>query len=50
LQDLLGLDGRHRMNTPGVAVGNWQWRFDWAQVPADLATRIRSLLHSTARV
>ncbi len=28
LQDVLGLDGRHRMNTPGTAGrGNWDWRF-----------------------
>ena len=25
-QDLLGLDGRARMNNPGVSVGNWTWR------------------------
>ena len=25
-QDLLGLDGRARMNNPGSAVGNWTWR------------------------
>jgi 4-alpha-glucanotransferase len=50
LQDLLGLDGRHRMNTPGFAEGNWRWRFDWAQIPPELAPRIRSLLRSTGRV
>jgi 4-alpha-glucanotransferase len=26
LQDVLCLDSRHRMNTPGKAVGNWRWR------------------------
>jgi len=26
MQDVLGLDGTHRMNTPGTAQGNWQWR------------------------
>jgi 4-alpha-glucanotransferase len=25
-QDLLGLDGRARMNNPGASVGNWTWR------------------------
>jgi len=50
LQDLLGLDSKHRMNTPGVAVGNWRWRFDWAQVPPELASRIRTLLNSSGRV
>lgn len=26
LQDLLGLDGRYRTNTPGTEDGNWRWR------------------------
>lgn len=26
LQDVLGLDNRARMNTPGVPSGNWRWR------------------------
>ena len=25
-QDLLGLDGKARMNNPGASVGNWTWR------------------------
>jgi 4-alpha-glucanotransferase len=25
LQDVLGLDDKARMNTPGVAEGNWKW-------------------------
>jgi 4-alpha-glucanotransferase len=33
LQDVLGLDAGHRMNTPGLMGGaNWTWRFDWAMV------------------
>lgn len=28
LQDLLGLGTEARMNTPGLAEGNWEWRFD----------------------
>lgn len=32
MQDVLRLDGRHRMNTPGTAQGNWRWRFTWDQV------------------
>ena len=27
LQDLMGLGSEARFNTPGVGVGNWQWRF-----------------------
>lgn len=26
LQDILGLDAHARMNVPGTALGNWQWR------------------------
>ena len=29
MQDLLGLDTKGRMNVPGVASGNWEWRFQW---------------------
>ena len=32
LQDLLSLDGAARFNTPGVAAGNWQWRYSAAQL------------------
>jgi len=34
LQDLLGLGSNARMNSPGIAEGNWQWSFEWE----DLAT------------
>ncbi|MDZ4183099.1 MAG: 4-alpha-glucanotransferase, partial [Candidatus Cloacimonadaceae bacterium] len=26
MQDILGLDASARMNIPGTALGNWQWR------------------------
>jgi len=29
MQDILGLDTKARMNTPGTATGNWDWRFQW---------------------
>lgn len=32
MQDVLCLDGCHRMNYPGRADGNWAWRFTWDQV------------------
>jgi len=32
MQDILGLDSNARMNTPGVAAGNWDWRFTWSQI------------------
>jgi 4-alpha-glucanotransferase len=44
LQDLLELGNEHRMNKPGTSEGNWQWRFNWDQVPDDLASRLHHLL------
>lgn len=32
LQDLLGLGAEARMNIPGLAAGNWGWRFRWDQI------------------
>lgn len=49
LQDLLGLDSHHRMNLPGSTEGNWGWRFDWDQVPAGLAARLRRLVEEYGR-
>ena len=43
MQDIMSLGQGHRMNTPGTTEGNWQWRFNWDQVPEDLAQRLSSL-------
>ncbi|RMH52149.1 MAG: 4-alpha-glucanotransferase [Zetaproteobacteria bacterium] len=32
MQDLLGLDGTARLNTPGTVEGNWRWRLRRAQM------------------
>ncbi|MFW5755311.1 MAG: 4-alpha-glucanotransferase, partial [Tangfeifania sp.] len=32
MQDVLRLDSKSRMNTPGTANGNWDWRFRWSQL------------------
>jgi 4-alpha-glucanotransferase len=48
-QDVLGLDGAHRMNTPGVALGCWQWRFEWQQVRPEHARRLADLTHAHGR-
>jgi len=40
LQDVLNLDGAHRMNHPGRAEGNWSWRFEWSDIEGDLAPRL----------
>lgn len=42
-QDLLELGEEHRMNTPGTIVNNWQWRFTWEQVSAQLAPKMKTL-------
>jgi 4-alpha-glucanotransferase len=49
MQDLLALGSEHRMNTPGSSTGNWQWRFDWGQVPPDLAGRLHQLVRLYGR-
>jgi 4-alpha-glucanotransferase len=49
MQDYLGLDSTHRMNTPGVAAGNWRWQMSAGQMSDDLAQRIRAMLQATGR-
>ena len=44
MQDLLSLDSKHRMNTPGTTVNNWRWRFDWSQVWPGLAPDLAKLI------
>ena len=43
LQDLLGLGSSARMNTPGVALGNWRWRFPEGALTAELRRRMREM-------
>ena len=48
-QDLLGLGGEARMNTPGTAKGNWEWRFSWEMVPRNLKSEVRKMLKHHGR-
>jgi 4-alpha-glucanotransferase len=50
LQDVLGLDGKHRMNLPGTSQGNWAWRFEWDGVGASVAPNLARLAQLTGRV
>ncbi|HRT04818.1 MAG TPA: 4-alpha-glucanotransferase [Kiritimatiellia bacterium] len=50
LQDLLGLGSEARMNTPGVAGGNWQWRFKWEQLTDEIRDRFAHVTRSTGRM
>lgn len=49
MQDVLSLGGVDRMNQPGVAEGNWRWRFRWEQVSAHVALHYRHLLELYGR-
>ncbi len=49
MQDVLELGGEHRMNTPGVAQGNWRWRFQWEQLDEDCAGRLAGLCERYGR-
>ena len=40
MQDYLGLGQYHRMNTPGILGGNWQWRMLPGEASAELAKKI----------
>jgi 4-alpha-glucanotransferase len=48
-QDVLGLDSAHRMNTPGLAQGCWQWRFEWSQVHSEPARRLAGMTGAHGR-
>ena len=43
IQDFLGLGSEARINTPGVASGNWQWRLKDGVLSDELAERIAKL-------
>jgi 4-alpha-glucanotransferase len=43
-QDLLGLPSSERMNIPGTAAGNWEWRFSWEMLDKGLTERYRRTL------
>jgi 4-alpha-glucanotransferase len=40
-QDLLELGSEARMNSPGIAKGNWQWCLEDDSLTQDLAQRLR---------
>jgi 4-alpha-glucanotransferase len=43
MQDILSLPSEARMNLPGRAAGNWEFRFSWDQVTPDIAARLAEL-------
>ena len=49
LQDVIGLGSEARMNVPGRAWGNWQWRFRWEQLQPEAEERLACLTQAAAR-
>jgi 4-alpha-glucanotransferase len=49
LQDVLGLGSEARMNTPGVARGNWAWRALPGALTAERAESLKRLARLTGR-
>jgi 4-alpha-glucanotransferase len=43
VQDLLSLGSEARLNTPGTASGNWNWRLNPGALTQDLANHFKSL-------
>jgi 4-alpha-glucanotransferase len=49
-QDVLELDSRARMNTPGTATGNWAWQAPAGAFDAGLAARVRTAVSASGRL
>jgi len=49
-QDLLGLGSESRLNTPGVAAGNWSWRLREGAFDDSLTARLRRLVEISERL
>lgn len=49
LQDILGLDSAARMNVPGTARGNWEWRFQWEQITEETIAWLRKITIESRR-
>jgi 4-alpha-glucanotransferase len=43
MQDLLELDGSHRMNVPGTVEGNWSWQFEWDWLDESIAPKLKAM-------
>ncbi len=49
LQDILALPSAHRMNVPGTATGNWQWRFDKDALSPEIIEKLKTISHLYGR-
>ncbi len=49
VQDILGLGSEARINTPGVASGNWQWRLKAGALTDELSEKLAKLTKTYSR-
>jgi 4-alpha-glucanotransferase len=49
LQDVLGLDGSGRMNTPGTITDNWNWRYQQGDLTHAYLDRLADITHEAGR-
>jgi len=50
LQDVLGLDGEHRMNVPGtIGPHNWTWRFEWSWINTENTQTLAAITTESGR-
>ena len=49
-QDLLHLGSEARMNIPGISENNWTWKFQWEQIPENLAIKTHQRLENSGRL
>jgi len=49
MQDVLGLGGEARMNTPGTTEGNWSWRFSEDMITQETMEWLRSAAAAAGR-
>ncbi len=50
LQDVLGLGSEARMNLPGRAGGNWQWRYSAGALNEELAADLKEMVELFGRL
>jgi 4-alpha-glucanotransferase len=50
VQDVLGLDERFRMNTPGRAQGNWCWRLTPGALTSEIGQKLKELTRQAGRL